>query len=356
MERVLSDMQRLFLEALFDEAALPAALQSFAGFCGASVSQLMIGGAHKSLLQSSFSREFDPALLAKEATYQHINPRVAAIPLMKVGKATRDFDFISTDAIKRDVTYQEMIFPLGLEHFSGVPIIKEEALIIGLALHQPKGEEAISNDQASRQELAAEACASVFHLALRIKEREQFQVLEMLGHNTAVAIIDSEGRLVDFNSAFEETCRRHEIVARKRSDVLQQISSRYESLRRAIQFKSGTVRLRTDELGFPRLVCSVMPLPASRIAAHIGGVALAVLREPRSVQQYDLVSLQLDTSLTDAEAETVALIAIGLSTEEISHRRGVSVNTTRSLLKRSLAKTGCRSRAEIASLASFYRN
>ena len=158
-------LQKQLLEAVFDESALQSALQSFAELCDAPISQLMFAQQNRTLLKSTFSKDLDVDLGPTEALYQDINPRVLATPLMPKGKSTRDKDFISHDAIHKDQTYQELILPAGLGHFSGVPIIHDEHTIAGIALHRHISDDPFDDDEARRHELASAACAPVLEMA-----------------------------------------------------------------------------------------------------------------------------------------------------------------------------------------------
>ena len=55
--------------------------------------------------------------------------------------------------------------------------------------------------------------------------------------------------------------------------------------------------------------------------------------------------------LTDREREVVALVALGLSNEEITERLVISIATTKTHVSRALSKLGARDRAQLVSLA-----
>lgn len=59
--------------------------------------------------------------------------------------------------------------------------------------------------------------------------------------------------------------------------------------------------------------------------------------------------------LTDREAEVVALIAEGLSNQQIARRLVVGVSTVKTHINHILAKTGCRDRAAVVSYAYRHR-
>lgn len=53
-------------------------------------------------------------------------------------------------------------------------------------------------------------------------------------------------------------------------------------------------------------------------------------------------------TLTPRESEVLALLAAGLADKQAAHALGVSVHTVRSLLRRAMARTGARTRVELA--------
>lgn len=59
--------------------------------------------------------------------------------------------------------------------------------------------------------------------------------------------------------------------------------------------------------------------------------------------------------LTDRETEVVALIAEGLSNQQIARRLVVGVSTVKTHINHILAKTGCRDRAAVVSYAYRHR-
>ena len=91
-----------------------------------------------------------------------------------------------------------------------------------------------------------------------------------------------------------------------------------------------------------------VPRPA-RNGAH-GPVAIVTARDPERAVDPDLDLLRARYGLTPAEAAISALIGGGLSLREIADKRGVSLETVRSHLKRTLAKTGARRQLDLLRL------
>lgn len=360
MEADLSTLRAHLLDSLFDEAALEPALTQFAALCDAPVAQLMVAdgaviNGHRALLRSAFSNELDDALTGKEHDYQHINPRVLAIPKMKVGHAIRDKDFISWDEIHKDQTYQELIIPAGLGHGSLVPMLQSSSLIAGVALHRPISANPFSDREAEVHQHVSRVCASVFELADKITNRHQKSVLNMFGSHRAVALFDRAGLLIDHNDAYENLCRERASYPQRGARPGIVSSHAMNAWRNAIRLRSGTVQIsRPDEID-SYLFCTVLPTP--RVGQHLysSEKVIALFREELRLEEIDVLGFQADFFLTSAESETALLIACGRSVQEVSVRRGVSVETTRTLLKRALHKVGKRGQPELVRLVCEYR-
>lgn len=351
----LRDLQDLFLNTLFDASALPAALKAFSEFCGGAITQLMVAEDQATLLQSAFSEALDPDLVAREADYQQISPRVLATPRMTPGKATRDKDFITPEAIRRDRTYQELILPLGLGHFSGVPVINSPRLVAGLALHRSWEKSAFSDEEVRRQEAAVSACAGAFHLASAMHKREVRHIMELFGPRQAVAILNKSGRIIDYNEPFETHCLRKGLSIKRGTELEPSVPSARKAWHRAIQRQNGTCLIDHNPDGGGNLYCSVMPVPQFGFSRFSSAHVTAVFHTELRSHQIDQNAVQNDFGLTPAESETLALLADGLTTEEMSVRRSVEQSTTITLIKRLMVKMNCRSRAQLVRLIASYR-
>ena len=360
MEAELSALRSNLLDSLFDETALKPALDDFARICNAPIAQLMVADGmvvdgRRSLLRSTFSTDIDDAVAGEEHHYQHISPRVLAIPKTRVGHATRDKDFISWDALHKDQTYQELIIPAGLGHGSIVPVVSSASLIVGIALHRPIEDDPFSDSEAEKHEYVTRFCTGVFELADRITNRHAKDVLSMFGAHRAAAIFNHAGLLVDCNHAYETLCSRRAALPQrgKRPDIV--ASHVVRPWRQAVRRQSGTVQISRPDRQDPYLFCTILPMPLVGQHLYPSGNVLALFREELSPGEIDHTSLRADFCLTPAETETAILIACGCSVHEVSQRRGVSVETTRSLLKRALSKVGKRSQPELVGLVCSYR-
>ena len=346
----LQHLQKQLLEAVFDESALQSALQAFADLCDAPISQLMFAHRNRTLLKSTFSRDLDVDLGPTEALYQDINPRVLATPFMTKGKSTRDKDFISHDTIHRDQTYQELILPAGLGHFSGVPVIHNETTIAGIALHRQMSEDAFDDDEARRHEIASLACAPVLELAAIIEARNVRTTLDLFGPDKAVAILDYAGYVLGHNQRFEHLTK----AVRAQIDRNNKLTLRTETERANLTAALGShlgiiggsfVMHSGDTNG--RWLGRVFPKPAFTVAGPEAGHALLVCEPIDQPLLLDRKLVQDVYGLTKTESEIANLVFRGAAPKEISNARNISLETVRSHIKSLLHKTESGRQAEL---------
>lgn len=335
-------LQKQLLEAVFDESALLDALQTFADMCDAPYSQLMFAHRNRTLLRSTFSSQLDVDLAPTEALYQDINPRVLATPLMPKGKSTRDKDFISYDDIHKDQTYQELILPAGLGHFSGVPVIQTDTTIAGIALHRRISDDAFNDDEARMHELASAVCAPVLHMASMIEAQNVRSTLDIFGPNKAVAILDYKGYVLDQNQNFDALMRAIRAPIDKNRKLVLPTERERRALRAAIGSHMGIVGgafVLTASASRARWVCRVFPKPAFTISGPEAGHALLVCERLDQPLRLDLGLIQEVYGLTQTESEIANAMFAGRTPREISERRRISLETVRSHIKSLLQKT-----------------
>ncbi len=335
-------LQKQLLEAVFDESALSDALQTFADLCDATYSQLMFAHRNRTLLRSTFSSQLDVDLGPTEALYQDINPRVLATPFMRKGRATRDKDFISYDAIDKDQTYQELILPAGLGHFSGVPVIQTDTTIAGIALHRRIADEAFNDDEARRHELASAVCAPVLHMAAMIETQNVRSTLNLFGPDKAVAILDYKGYVLDQNAAFEQLLRAMQAPVDKHKKLLLPTERQRQALSAALGSHMGIIGgafVLSALTSGARWVCRVFPKPAFTISGPEAGHALLVCERLDQPARLDLGLIQEVHGLTQTESEIANAIFTGQTPRQIAAHRAISLETVRSHIKNLLQKT-----------------
>lgn len=348
-------LQKQLLEAVFDESALLTALQTFAELCDATYSQLMFAHRNRTLLRSTFSAELDVDLGPTEALYQDINPRVLATPFMRKGISTRDKDFISYDAIGKDQTYQELILPAGLGHFSGVPVIQTDTTIAGIALHRRISDDAFSDEDARKHEMASAACAPVLEMASMVEAHNVRSTLDIFGPDKAVAILDYKGFLLDQNRRFDQLMRAIRAPADKYKKLILPTKHERQALKAALGSHAGVVGGAFSLLASApktRWVCRVFPKPAFTISGPEAGHALIVCERLDQPTRLDRGLTQEVYGLTPTESEVANAILAGQTAREIAETRRVSLETVRSHIKNLLQKTESSRQVELVAKLS----
>lgn len=114
----------------------------------------------------------------------------------------------------------------------------------------------------------------------------------------------------------------------------------------------GTVITLGRPSGKPDYRMEFRPLPRwSGISREDGSAAvLAIIHDPALIEPLPETVLRTRYRLTAAEASLAVAVAAGVSLREYAERRGVSIHTVRFQMKQVLAKTDCRSQADLVRL------
>lgn len=342
------ELTGLFTEALFDTAALEPALAKLSEVCSAPVAQLMLTDDDRTLLRSSFSGPVNWDTLENESLYQGVNPRVAAIPHMKVGHCTRDRDFIAYDDIKHDVAYQELVIPSGLGHFAGVPINLDPNSVVGLALHRPIDSDPFDNVDAQKFEIVAKGLMPVFSLASRIAKRDVQTAIGIVAPGTPAVILDHNMRVVDQNEAFDDLVK-YEYLVQIKDKVLRARDVRTDA---RLREELGRKDVRVSKLvlraahGNRHRVAVLTKLPCLGISNN----RVLITIEPEHVESSSLDKVKDAFALTEAETDVAAMLISGLSLTEISIRRDVQLSTVKTQLKGLFQKTQVKRQGELIAL------
>jgi DNA-binding CsgD family transcriptional regulator len=176
-----------------------------------------------------------------------------------------------------------------------------------------------------------------------------------------VVLLDRKGRVLFMNRAAEVQVDEGDglsvdsegrLVAALASDTARLLGAvRAAADERAGGGASGVIALPRRVPARPHHLL-VAPLPAlgSREASAIGPACVVLLSNPRAGAQLDEDLLQRLYGLTPAESRVVTLMIQGHDVKSVSRLLNVSVSTTRTHVKRVLAKTSTRRQAELAVL------
>ena len=340
-------LDALMTDALFDPTAMAAVLREISRCTSSPGAQIISTRPDLNIQNSQIEGEFNEHLFALETDYWDINPRARAIPSMTPLRSIRDRDVIQRDAIAKDTTYQELLIPCGMGHFSGVIVEKAPESIVALAVHRPIEDEAFSDDEASMLELIAQRFVPLLQLGRMLEMREHQVAIAAHPEGALVAILDDGGRLKDCSDAFSRLISEGTV----RQDIHGKLALRtpdrtFSWLRPNQKGQTFPVYLQNGTLAFAgRLI----PVPTSGFSFW-GPRHVLSLTPTSNRSSLNFEFLGSIFGLTRAESEVASALASGWSLEEISRQRGTSVHTSRSMLKSLFQKTDCHRQTDLVRL------
>lgn len=345
------NIERLFMDGIFDADAQHAALKHIADECDALAAHLMVADGTRNLLQSKFTCPVDPELAALEYEFQPINPRVAAIPRMKVGQATRDKDFITREEIARDQTYQELILPMGFGHISAVPLINDVRMTAGIALHRGLEHDEFSDRTAGLHEQLARAALPALDLAAKLEHAQARTLLDKLSADTIALVASRAGWILEASDTSELlfSIRLLRQLPNGRFEFCNSLDqAAYEHLTSGPKARSGRFYCRGNKPD-QTWICSVYLIPCHG-SIEISGPILITFEVLGSSRPLDADLAASVFALTPAEAELAEGLVAGETLNEVANRRGIAVTTARTQLARLFEKTGTTRQPELVLL------
>ncbi|MGB3627607.1 MAG: helix-turn-helix transcriptional regulator [Henriciella sp.] len=344
----MKDIERHFLDGIFDPAAQQAALRHIADECDARAAHLMVADGARNLLQSTFTCEVDPDFAQLEHDFQPINPRVAAIPFMKAGKASRDKDYITREEIARDQTYQELILPMGFGHMSAVPLLNNARGTAGIALHRSMEEDEFSDETAERQEQLVRAALPALDLAAKLEHMQARTLLAKLADHVIAFVTSRAGWILEASDSADLLFSMR--ILRRLPDGRFAFCNRpdqiaYERLTGASQPASGRFVCRGRAPAHTWL-CTVYPVPCFG-AIEVSGPILVTFERAGGARALDKKLAAAVFGLTRAEADIASELMAGQSLADIATARGIAISTARTHLARLFSKTGTTRQPEL---------
>ena len=351
-----------------DLSAWPTLFKALAEDLGGAAIQLTSPDRDWKNLPESYWVRLDPAMA--DQFYGHLerglpwgptdDPRLFA-------SFRRGSDFFPDEELAETRIYQEWMEPQGLA--CEAPLLSAAVYPTGLrtwqmAIYRVEGARAFDSDDIA-------VCDSVV-LHTANAERVLAAFLRARGERVALAavldrirrgvfLVDGQGRLLIANLAARHILDANDGIA-LREGVLQLADEESgRELARLIadvvawqgrdSFGAGGEMTISRPSGKPTYFGYVTALTEADPASTLGDdVAMLLVADPAADQSATADLLRRRCGLTTAETQLARLIAEGLSLEEISRDRGVTLNTTRSHLKHVFSKTGTRRQSELVGL------
>lgn len=194
--------------------------------------------------------------------------------------------------------------------------------------------------------------------AADVRESVAVQVLDQLA--LGVCVLDGRGRTVFVNGSAREMLRANDGLGLGRDGLSVAHPGEREKMHRAVaeatrDTAGDGVRVgRALRISRPSLrrAFEVLVVPSTSTRLHDLGVAAAVvfIGDPeRRIEAWDALLMRL-YDLTASEARTALLLLQGHRVQEIADQHAVSLNTTRTHLKRIFMKTGARTQSDLVRL------
>jgi len=265
-------------------------------------------------------------------------------------------DFLAV--VRRSVCYHDFYKKWEMEHFVGGAIVNSESSEGTLVVY--RGGSAYSEEQFEAIELLLPHVTRAVEIWSRLRMETAKAgtfggVLDSV--RCGVVLVEHDGRIVWMNQAAREMTSAHDGITIEGSMLKLDSSAADGELRRLIRsVRDGAELTRPVKVSVPRLSgfspysITAAPLHREADGLPIEAVAMIVIADPvrraASAEHY----LREHYGLTPAEAAVAAAVADGSSLREVAHRRGISFETARAQLKKSLEKTNTHRQTELAHL------
>ncbi|WP_105381894.1 helix-turn-helix transcriptional regulator [Neorhizobium alkalisoli] len=324
------------------------------GSSTASIFTVDAHGTHRYVTSSNFAEAF-AQFVESEQRLTNIKP-LRAMQRFPFSFA-RDSDILTKEEYAQDTIRTDFIEPHGMQWEAGWAFQEPTGHVIVITLMRAKGLTHFSDDQLGLLNALKPDLARAAYMSSRLafnEARSMTEALSMLG--LPAAVIGDDGQAIAMNPEMEHLSPRIRTGAANRLV--------FESNGASILFNEAIERYRAQAAptvqslpmmsrnGAPPIILHLLPI--RRAARDIFSRSMAVLAvtEVGKVGPPDMRVLCGLFDLTPAEARVARGIALAQTPETIAASLGVSVETTRSHLKRIMQKTGTTRQAELVLLLS----
>lgn len=351
----LLDLIEGFNAAPFQAGGWEAALAGLARATGSQGGQLLGFSATAEPFfncMTNISPEGLNSFLAAGGGLARVNPRLQAGLETAELQTLTDRAVVSPAERSRHEFYNDVLPHSGTAHFCGTTLIRDDQMMVGLAILRSAREGEIDEPQHQVFQSVAPFVRSAFRTGILLQDHGLALLtgaLEAL--QLAVFVCDGDARVQAMTPAAET------LVTGMGPLQLQagRLSTRYgypprpltELIRQAaIAAGSGcSFLIRTAE--GQALTLDMVKVPALEGGLRFQPRALVVARGNPRCRDTARKLMAAAYGLTDSEAEVALLLADGCSPEAIAARRQVAVGTVRMQLKSLFGKTGAHGQVEL---------
>jgi len=363
---MMDDENWLSLADAFHAAAIDGqgwydALASFAEATGSRHGQLVCvsDGVDALNLLTDVDPQLPGAFLAAGGTDPRVNPRrragLARPPLSIIAES----DFITPDAVRADVHYQEFALPWDVPYICLTTLENRKELMIGLAVIRNRRQGHI--DEAGKRLFATLAphVRAAVRTSLTLGEQRAALITDTFEKLATPAFVcDAEGKVVRHSTQAERLCtggtgltlRRGRLSARHAEDDAALTAAIRVASARRTDHPPRTVTVRSTQPDGVVTRLDVMPLPRRRLELRFDARVLVLARTASNDEERRAGALRDTYGLTPAEVEIAMSLARGIKADAIAQARAVSVGTVRVQIKSLLAKAGVNRQVELLAL------
>ena len=303
-------------------------------------------------------------------TYHQIDPRLALISPLPVGKWVACQEHFDDDFVARDPFFQNYLLRHGSRYLYAAKVLEDDATMVVMGHHRPPGNPLVDPGERA----AIERIGGHIAEALRIQKQLRSAIeCDALGYallvrlNQPVILLDRDRNITFCNESAKAILDHGDPVSARDgvlfcrgadSDVeltmaLRELASLQSDAHVLGKAPEERRILRLRRAGGARdMVATLLALRSGIVAGATGPAsrALLVIHEPGPVTEIEPGFLSSVFGFTPAEARVAARLTSGLPVDEIAAEFKVSIATVRTQLKSAFEKTGTKRQAGLVRL------
>lgn len=351
-----------FQAAGLGERSWLAALDDLAGVTGSKGGEL-IGLGDRAAVPFNWMTGVAPEAPAEFVAAGGGDPRVNS--RVRIGMAAPELAvldesaFTSAEDAVRHPEYGEWLRRHDLGFICLSPLLRQDSLLVGLALVRGVSQGNVTAEQRRAFELIAPHVRAAVRTQMAVDSRALGLASDLLDAlSAALFICDPQGRVLSLSPAAETIVlsggplrvTRGVLAAAREAEtaLLRAAVAQAAASCRSIRPPSRPVVVRDGDGQRPVLV-EICAAPGE-YALRNGSAALVIVRNPGPDEARLAEAARALFRLTPAEAHVAAKLAAGLGPQAIAEAAGVAVGTVRTHVRRIFEKSGVRTQVELVAL------